>query len=102
VTTFNPRPPEKLPETYWLTRDRQRGVLSRDIEVWAGTPPVRLTFGDGDVVWLAADTDAFQDSVLLGTWPLPDAQAHVGDDVPHSDIVCVRIPSRAWPGRSLS
>ena len=36
---------------YWLTRDKQGGVLSETVEVWLAKPDLRR-FDDGDVMWL--------------------------------------------------
>jgi hypothetical protein len=41
----------EIPGPYWLTRDKEDGVLSDKVQVWLIKPDLER-FDDGDVMWL--------------------------------------------------
>jgi hypothetical protein len=77
--------PVKLPETYWLTRDRQHGVLSDKVDVWA-VKPDRVRFADGDVQWFAPEELIDYVTTWLAEWTLAECPT-----TPDDDRMCVRI-----------
>lgn len=79
----------KLPTTYWLTRDRRHGELSKTVEVWA-VRPERVRMHDGDVMWLAPSelidvVDTHVDDWTIGRC-LRECRVY-----PETDRECVRV-----------
>lgn len=82
--------------TYWLTRNRDRGVLSSEVDVWL-SEPLAVRFEDRDVHWigltdvLAGTEDTGGTSTHYGRWTVEQARQEVGNGVPATERECVCV-----------
>lgn len=92
--------PEKLPQCFWLTRDKIFGELSSRVDVWA-VEPVREEIAGRDVIWCSPDgADVDSEDTCLGDWSCAEAHRHVGNGIPCTDRECVRVGDPVTLGES--
>jgi hypothetical protein len=77
-------------QSYWLTRDRFRGVLSPEIDVWV-CRPVPEIYPNGDVLWLAPLEIIDLGETYHSALTIEQAHQAVGEAVPDSPRQCVRV-----------
>jgi len=74
---------------YWLTRDKESGVLSDTVEVWL-TKPNLCRFEDGDVMWLPDLETVDTETTSYAEWTLSKClkECYV---IPDTERECIRV-----------
>lgn len=74
---------------YWLTRNKENGILSDTIEVWLSKPDLRR-FDDGDVMWLPNLSNVDAEITYYAEWSSTQClkECHV---YPETERECIRV-----------
>lgn len=80
----------KLPEIFWMTRERIGVDLSNEVDVWA-VRPQRRRYENGDVMWWPPDhLDIDREHSIVDTWTIAEAKRRYAG-APDTDLECVVV-----------
>jgi hypothetical protein len=89
----DPEPKNKLPEVYWMTRDRINGRLLDKVDVWL-VRPEQEDLGRGESWWRAPKDLVDKQDTFHASWTLAEAKRNART-IPETRMECIRVGNAA-------